>query len=202
MNHQKPFLIPQQRWRVKDEIKNSRFITTVEHTPTIEDAKAFIAEMSQEFSDANHNCWTFVAGPPGETVKIGMSDMGEPKGTAGRPMYNVLQHSKVGEITIVVTRYFGGVKLGRGGLVRAYGGCVQQALENLPTIEKVPSTQVSIVLSHAKGNALYSSLEDVSGKILETEYGNVVTYRVELPLRKVDDLKERVYSWSGTLTED
>src|SRR5512146_1043212 len=129
--------IPARAHRTQEEIKRSRFITTLGAAATAEAASEFVALVTAEFPDATHNCWAFVAGPPGSTDRIGMSDAGEPHGTAGRPMLNALLHGRVGDIVAVVTRYYGGTKLGTGGLVRAYAGCVQHALETLPTTERV-----------------------------------------------------------------
>src|SRR5690349_11838554 len=132
------YLIPAGTHRTEEEINRSRFVTTFGYTPTVEAARAFIETVSNEFGDASHNCWAYVVGPPGSTGQIGMSDDGEPHGTAGRPMLTVLLHSGVGDICAVVTRYFGGTLLGTGGLVKAYSGGVQLALVDLPTIERVP----------------------------------------------------------------
>jgi len=129
--------VPAADHRVEQTIERSRFVCTVRRVDSPGAAQSFIREMSAEFADASHNCWAYVAGPPGSTNVIGMSDAGEPHGTAGRPMLTVLLHSGVGEIAAVVTRYFGGTKLGTGGLVKAYGGIVQLALESLPLAERV-----------------------------------------------------------------
>ena len=99
--------IPAETCRVAEEIKRSRFITTVAYTPTPEDARAFIDRVRAEFPDAGHNCWAYVAGPPGSTLTVGMSDDGEPRGTAGKPMLSVLLNSGVGDLAAVVTRYWG-----------------------------------------------------------------------------------------------
>ena len=101
-------------------IKRSRFLTQIARTGTPEEARAFIERIRSLNTDATHNCWAFVAGPPGSTARIGCNDDGEPHGTAGRPMLQILLHSGVGQICAVVTRWFGGIKLGTGGLVRAY----------------------------------------------------------------------------------
>ena len=85
------------------------------HVPTEEDAKIFIARIKDEFPDATHHCWAYVAGPPGDTAQIGMSDDGEPHGTAGKSILTVLLYSEIGETVAVVTRYFGGTKLGTEG---------------------------------------------------------------------------------------
>ncbi len=129
--------IPAARARAELVIERSRFVCTVSRAESPDAAHAFIKEMQGEFANATHNCWAFVAGPPGSTARIGMSDDGEPHGTAGRPMLTVLMHSGVGEIAAVVTRYYGGTKLGTGGLVRAYSAAVQEALARLERRERV-----------------------------------------------------------------
>ncbi|HEX9115489.1 MAG TPA: YigZ family protein, partial [Anaerolineae bacterium] len=131
------YLIPAARVRVEEVILRSRFITTVSVAPTVEGARSFVSEMRAEFSDATHNCFAFLVGPPGSSAQAGMSDDGEPAGTAGRPMLAVLSGCGAGDIAVVVTRYFGGTKLGTGGLVRAYSGGVKAALAELPLTEKV-----------------------------------------------------------------
>ncbi|MGO2074996.1 MAG: YigZ family protein, partial [Pseudoalteromonas sp.] len=118
----------------QEEIKKSTFIVHIGHTPDLDAAKAFIRDIEQKYSDARHNCWAHVAGNPGGSHVYGFSDDGEPNGTAGKPMLNVLVGSGLGEVTAVVTRYFGGIKLGTGGLVRAYGGSLNNALTHLTTI--------------------------------------------------------------------
>lgn len=111
--------VPAQRCRVYLTVKRSRFIATIARSSNPRATKAFVQEIRDEFHDATHNCWAFATGPPGDTAAVGASDDGEPHGTAGRPMLNVLLHSEAGEIAAVVTRYYGGIKLGTGGLVRA-----------------------------------------------------------------------------------
>ncbi|KZN35926.1 elongation factor [Pseudoalteromonas luteoviolacea S2607] len=133
------YKIPCETIRYHEEIKKSTFIVHIAHTPTLEEAKAFIRSINDEFPDARHNCWAHVAGAPGGSHVLGFSDDGEPNGTAGKPMLNVLMGSGIGEITAVTTRYFGGIKLGTGGLVRAYGGTLNNALRELTTALKVPS---------------------------------------------------------------
>ncbi len=129
--------IPAGRARVEEVILRSRFITTAGPAANVDEAKAFIAEMRAEFADATHNCYAFAAGPPGSTAMAGMSDDGEPGGTAGRPMLAVVLGSGLGDLVVVVTRYYGGTKLGTGGLVRAYSGGVKAVLDVLPVREKV-----------------------------------------------------------------
>src|SRR5512136_3037013 len=129
--------VPAGSARVEETILRSRFIASAAPAATVEEARAFVAALRAEFSDATHNCYAYVAGPPGSTAQVGMSDDGEPGGTAGRPMLAVLLGSGVGDLVAVVTRFFGGTKLGTGGLVRAYSGGVKAALAQLPLQEKV-----------------------------------------------------------------
>lgn len=124
--------IPAQSFRSELEVERSRFITTVQEVISQAAAQLFVAELKAEFPNANHNCWAYLIGPPGSTDQIGLSDDGEPHGVAGRPMLTTLQHSGLGDTAVVVTRYFGGIKLGKGGMVKAYTAAVQTALEQLP----------------------------------------------------------------------
>ena len=144
MNEQ-PYLIPSASALFEEEIKKSVFITHLAHTPSIETAKQFVEQVKKEHSSARHNCWGFAAGRPEDSMKWGFSDDGEPSGTAGKPILAQLSGSGVGELTAVVTRYSGGIKLGTGGLVKAYGGGVQQALKLLQTIEKKITTKLTLV---------------------------------------------------------
>ncbi|MFN2122854.1 MAG: IMPACT family protein, partial [Candidatus Promineifilaceae bacterium] len=126
--------IPAQETREEIRVSNSRFIATAAPVFSVDEAKEFIKKIKAEFSDASHNVPAFLVGY-GPSVTAHCSDDGEPSGTAGRPMLAVLQGSGLGDIAVVVTRYFGGTKLGTGGLVRAYGDAVKVILENLPLAE-------------------------------------------------------------------
>ena len=193
------YSIPAQRQRAEENIKRSRFITTLAYTPTVDDARTFISEVSTEFGDANHNCWAYVVGPPGTTAQIGMSDDGEPHGTAGRPMLAVLLHSGVGDICAVVTRYFGGTLLGKGGLVKAYSGGVQLALTDLPTIERVPKSRLEIVTDYSAITLFKRMLPDYEAELINEEYTADATFRVQLPNEQVDTFTESITSLTNGL---
>jgi uncharacterized YigZ family protein len=180
------YRIPAARHRVAEEIKRSRFITTVAHAPTLDVARDFIAGVRAEFADASHNCWAYVVGPPGSTAQIGMSDDGEPHGTAGHPMLNVLLHADIGEVVAVVTRYFGGTLLGTGGLVRAYSGGVQLALTTLPTVERVPSTELTVVVDYSAVTLIQRILPGNEVQVLDQQFAADVTYTFKLPDAHVD----------------
>ena len=184
--------IPARTHRVEEEIRRSRFITTVGYAPTVEQARAFIAAIRQEFPDATHNVWAYLVGPPGSTAQMGYSDDGEPHGTAGRPAFTVLQHSGIGDIVAVVTRYFGGVKLGKGGLVRAYSGGVKLALETLPLTEHRVMAQVEVVIPYAFVTPLQRLLPEYEAEVAEERYGADVRYLLRLPEEQVGPLTEAV----------
>ncbi|NOX61450.1 MAG: YigZ family protein [Chloroflexi bacterium] len=184
--------VPAETHRVEEVIRRSRFITTVAYAPTVEAARAFIDAIRAEFSDATHNCWAYLVGPPGSTAQIGYSDDGEPHGTAGKPMFTVLQHSGVGDIVAVVTRYYGGTKLGKGGLVRAYSGGVQQALESLPTREYVPTVDLTVVIDYAHVTPVQRLLPEFEAAIVEQTYAADVTLRLRLPVEQARPLEERL----------
>ncbi len=186
--------IPASRHRTEEEIKRSRFITTVGHAPTVEEAHAFIAAVSAEFADASHNCWAYVVGPPGSTAQVGMSDAGEPHGTAGRPMLTTLLHSNVGDVCAVVTRYFGGTLLGKGGLVRAYSGGVQSALASLPLVEKIPYVELDVMIDYAAVTPVKRILPDFEAESVSEDYAVDVTFHIKLPEEHMEDFIAAVTS--------
>lgn len=141
--------------------------------------------MRAEFAGASHNCYAFVAGPPGSTVQIGMSDDGEPGGTAGRPMLAVLLGSGVGDIAVVVTRYFGGTLLGTGGLVRAYSGGVKAVLGALPTVEKVALTRLIAAGPYSYVTPVERLLPAFEARAVEVSYAADVTWELEAPEERI-----------------
>ncbi|MEQ9496562.1 MAG: YigZ family protein [Deltaproteobacteria bacterium] len=172
--------------REEIEIDRSRFIGSLTHVESVEAARAFIDEVSAEYADATHNCWAYVVGPPGSSANIGMSDDGEPHNTAGRPMLNVLLHADVGDVVAVVTRYFGGTKLGRGGLVRAYGGAVQAALDAATRTERVAWSQHVLTFDYAAKQALEKHYPTFEVVVDEEIFGAQIQHRVRLPEPKVE----------------
>ncbi len=163
---------------------------TLAPAPTAVDAQARIAAVRSEWPDATHHCTAWVAGPPGSTAQVGMSDDGEPHGTAGRPMLTVLLHAGVGEIVAVVTRWYGGTKLGTGGLARAYGGTVELALQELPRAEKVDWAVVEVTVGYAHISAVQHLLPAHEGTILQETYAAAVHYTVQVPALGVDAMVE------------
>ncbi len=201
MTASEPYLIPVASASCEEEIKKSRFITYLAHTPTVEAAKAFVQQIKTQHADARHNCWAFVAGRPSDSMKWGFSDDGEPSGTAGKPILAQLTGSGVGEITAVVTRYSGGIKLGTGGLVKAYGGGVQQALTLLQTQEKVIMSEVEICCAYNQVTLVEALLAEHSGSTLTASYTESVHVIAEIDCRCVDAFCLALVNRSGgTLT--
>ena len=178
--------------RVEQVIQRSRFTTTVAHAPDPEAAHAFVARMRDEFPDATHNCWAFVAGPPGNTMCIGMSDDGEPHGTAGRPMLTSLLHSGVGEIVAVSTRYYGGVKLGTGGLSRAYSGGVVLALDGMPREEKVDRRAVRLTVGYPDVDSIQRLVSEREWVLLDESFGSDVSLELLMPSSEIDEARTLV----------
>jgi uncharacterized YigZ family protein len=173
--------VPAQQHRAEQVIDRSRFICTVVRVQSSEEAQAFIKSMNAEFPDATHNCWAYVVGAPGSTDRVGMSDDGEPHGTAGRPMLTVLLHSGVGEVAAVVTRYYGGTKLGTGGLVKAYGGAVQEALADMPRAERVDSVDVTVHVGYGAIGALQQLWPEFDAELLEQRFEVDAEFLVRVP---------------------
>ncbi|WP_423840026.1 YigZ family protein [Vibrio mytili] len=196
MNDQ-PYLIPAEPAQFEEEIKKSVFITYLAHTPSVEAAKAFVEQIKTKHADARHNCWGFVAGRPEDSMKWGFSDDGEPSGTAGKPILGQLSGSGVGEITAVVTRYSGGIKLGTGGLVKAYGGGVQQALKLLQTIEKKITTKLRLTLDYGFMSIAQSIMSQFGAVEVDADYSDQVVLVVELELREVSAFTQLIINKSG-----
>lgn len=184
-----PYSIPAEPVIFEQEIKKSRFIAYLAHTPGTESAKAFVQQIRMKHADARHNCWAFVAGRPEDSIQWGFSDDGEPSGTAGKPMLAQLSGSGVGEITAVVTRYFGGIKLGTGGLVKAYGGSVQLALENLVLNQKTIMSQYLISCEYTHIATIEAILSQYNAVQVDGEFSHNVTLTVDVDARVIEEFK-------------
>ncbi|MFK5926806.1 MAG: YigZ family protein [Desulfuromusa sp.] len=184
--------IPAALFRCEIEVKHSRFITTIESTATPETALSFISHIKQEFPDATHNCWAYLIGPPGSTDRIGLSDDGEPHGVAGKPMLTTLQHSGLGDITAVVTRYFGGTKLGKGGMVKAYTLAVKTALEQLKIVEKIDWVKLSVKIDYQFLNNIERLLPDFEAEPIDKQFTEKICLDLKLPKENLHDLCTRL----------
>lgn len=168
-------------FRIEEDIKKSRFITSLGHANSKEGAKAFIESIRYEFPDATHNCFAYALCAPKDTAKIGQSDDGEPHGTAGKPMLNMLLHGDIGECVVVVTRYFGGIKLGPGGLVRAYQGAVSKVLLEVESILKISYFSFSLICDYEHINKIHYLIPQYQARIIQENFAERIEYRFTLP---------------------
>lgn len=177
--------VPAARHRAEQVIDRSRFVATLDRAATPADAHAVLRAVEAEFPDATHHALAFVAGPPGTTTHVGMSDAGEPHGTAGRPMLTVLLHGGVGDIVAVCTRWYGGTKLGTGGLARAYGGTVQLALATLPRAERVTLVAFAVTIGYPHVTVVQQLLAAHEARIEAQDFGTEVRFDILLPSEAV-----------------
>lgn len=173
-----PYLTPVETQRTESTVANSRFIATVARTETTEGVREFLAQIRAEMPDASHHVYAFRVGYANTTVE-GMSDDGEPSGTAGPPVLSVLRGSKVGDVAIVVTRYFGGTKLGTGGLVRAYSEAAHIAFNALKTVLKVEKQVLGIEAPYSFYEQIKRLILAHEGIILDETFTTDVTLMVE-----------------------
>ncbi|MDX2319457.1 MAG: YigZ family protein [Moritella sp.] len=178
-----PYFVLEQAYEYTEEIKKSRFITYLAPTKGRQMAEQFVRAMKAQHPSARHHCWAFVAGRPSDGQQYGFSDDGEPSGTAGKPILNCLLGSNVGEMTAVVVRYYGGIKLGTGGLVRAYAGGVQQLLKVIEPIECLIYTELSLTCDYAQIAAIDSLFSVYNGKLKHAEYGAQVVMQLDVDAR-------------------
>jgi len=181
--------VPASTHRVEETVKHSRFIATVAPAPSADAARAFIEKIRAAMPDATHHCWAYALGPPGTTAQSAASDAGEPAGTAGRPMLAVLLGSGLGDVAVVVTRYFGGTKLGRGGLARAYSGLTRRALSEVSRAEHIPRATLRLAGPHEAVAALRPLLARHHAGVTAESFGTEATLRIELPADAVEALR-------------
>jgi uncharacterized YigZ family protein len=185
--------IPAASTRTELRIVNSRFIGSVDYTPTVEAAKDFIARVRSELPGATHHAYAYLVGY-GSSVTAGMSDAGEPSGTAGRPMLAVLRGSELGDVTVVVTRYFGGTLLGTGGLVRAYSDTTRAVLAELPRSERIELLTLLIAVDYSAYNLVQQTLAAYNATVQDEAFAADVTLTVRLPLEQADACKAELTS--------
>ncbi|WP_288766566.1 YigZ family protein [uncultured Varibaculum sp.] len=168
--------------RSEIEIKRSRFIASCARTNSEEAAREFIAQIRREFPDARHHCTAFIIHQDSGSDTARSSDDGEPAGTAGNPMLKVLTESNLTNVTCVVTRYFGGTKLGTGGLVRAYSGAVQQVLEDAQTVRIVTQPSYRLHLPIGEAGKIEAKLTQNGYQILARDFAQDASLRFSAPL--------------------
>ncbi|MEV7461134.1 YigZ family protein [Streptomyces rubiginosohelvolus] len=163
----------------ESEINRSRFLCSLAPAATEEEAQDFVARVRKEHPTASHNCFAYVIGADASVQKA--SDDGEPGGTAGVPMLQMLMRREMRYVVAVVTRYYGGVKLGAGGLIRAYGGVVGEALDALGTLTRQRFRLATIRVDHQRAGKLENDLRATGRDVREVRYAEAVTLEIGLP---------------------
>ena len=174
-------------------VEKSRFITTVYPCSTEEEAQAFIGRINKEFWDARHNCTAFALGPKQEQQRS--SDNGEPSGTAGKPMLEVLKKTGITNIAVVVTRYFGGIKLGAGGLIRAYSHSVAETLRLAPKELHTIRTELQTTIDYALYGAVERYLQDAQLHY-EASFGEQITLTILVAPNDVERIQKELQDMS------
>ncbi|MCR1916993.1 YigZ family protein [Lactobacillus taiwanensis] len=169
-------------------IKKSRFICSFTRTKTVEEAQAFIAKISKKYHDANHNTYAYTIGLNDDQVKA--SDNGEPSGTAGIPELKALQLMKLKNVTAVVTRYFGGTKLGAGGLIRAYSNSITEAAQSIGVVKCVMQQRIEFSIPYNRLDEVNHYLEESKILIANQAYTTDVTIQIFLDLEQIPQVEE------------
>ena len=166
-------------------INKSRFIASIYPAETEEEAKAFIQSKKKEHHDATHNCSSYIIGPTMLIQKA--NDDGEPSGTAGVPMLEVLKKQQLHNVVVVVTRYFGGIKLGAGGLIRAYGSAVSQVIKEIGRIILLDAIPFEITLDYDQTGRFEHELQQTDYQLVDTSYTDKVTYTINVIASEEDN---------------
>lgn len=159
-------------------IKKSRFIAWANKVEDRSEAMAFLQQAKADYPDARHHCWAYQIGNPHSPKNAAMSDDGEPSGTAGKPILNVLQHKDVGDVMVIVIRYFGGIKLGAGGLVRAYSNAAETVMSELAVEQSIVEIEKTIAIDFAKEQLMRHWLSQHQGRVVNVEYTQQVNMTV------------------------
>ncbi|MBK9945305.1 MAG: YigZ family protein [Kouleothrix sp.] len=183
--------IPAEPARAEICVVNSRFIASIAPATDVAAARAFIAAVRAAMPDATHHVYAYIIGH-GASTTLGMSDDGEPPGTAGRPTMAVLRGSGLGDVAIVVTRYFGGTLLGTGGLVRAYGDAARAVLAIVPRSEKIARGVLELTLPYSAYEPVRRLVAAHAGSILGEAFAEDVLLRVELPLAELAAFRSQI----------
>ncbi|MCC5855955.1 MAG: YigZ family protein [Idiomarina sp.] len=179
---------PANAVEVISEVKKSRFIAYATSVVDRESAMAQLELVRAKYPDARHHCWAYVLGNPVSPRSAAMNDDGEPSGTAGRPILKVLQHKAIGDVMIIVSRYFGGVKLGAGGLVRAYSSAAELSVRALKLTQHVPTTSCKVRCGFAHEQLIRHWLEQHQGHVTGADYGEEVLLKVDVPVADFEPL--------------
>jgi uncharacterized YigZ family protein len=191
-----PYFIPLTEIRREQTVVNSRFIATLAPVFSIDEARAFIARLRKEFSDASHNVPAYIIGG-GNTVTEYFSDDGEPSGTAGKPALAVLRGSGLGDVAVVITRYFGGTLLGTGGLVKAYTESAQMVVNAVERGQRVPVHVAMVAIPYNFLERVRLVVARQHGEILDEEFAGDITMTLQFPIDIFDTFQNELREMSA-----
>ena len=189
-------VVPMGPARAELVVVNSRFIASLDYAGSVEDARGYIARIRGEFPDASHNVPAFIIGGGNSSTEF-CSDDGEPSGTSGRPLLSVLHGSGLGNVAVVVTRYFGGTLLGTGGLVKAYSEAGKLVLGRAARGRLVEVAQLSLELPYRLFESFRMLSEACGAGILSSEFAELVSIKMEVPFSALDEFRSRCADLSG-----
>ncbi len=182
-------------YRTEKVIERSRFIATCAHVESEEAARAFLARVRTEFPDATHHCYAFVADTLGNLMRF--SDDGEPQGTAGMPILEVLRGKKLYQTAVVVTRYFGGVKLGAGGLVRAYAGAASECLDGAEKRFFEPCARYMLTMGYELSDAVRKYISANGWMLADAQYSDCVRLTVAVRSREEEAFAAKIVDFTA-----
>lgn len=168
--------------------KKSKFIANVFYVESIEEAEQYIKDIKKEYHDAKHNCFAYAIETPEGGIAVKYNDDGEPQGTAGAPILKLILEKGLSNILVIVTRYFGGILLGTGGLVRAYSSVVEEALRKAQIIEKARGYEVKIQVNYDNLENLRYHLEKMNIKILKVEYSEKIEITIDILKNNLEEI--------------
>jgi uncharacterized YigZ family protein len=178
-------------------VNRSRFICYLSPCTSIAEAKAQVKRLQLEHPQASHHCYAFLTKAANDSLGYGYSDDGEPSGTAGKPMLAVLQGSSIGEVCAVVVRYFGGTKLGTGGLQRAYADSVRQAHVFLQAKTKIAMAAKTLACQYSQVDDVLHIISQAAGQVVEQQYLQEVQFSLLIPEAKLALVSEKLQTLSA-----
>jgi uncharacterized YigZ family protein len=188
------YLVPTRKKQnvYEQTIKKSIFIGYCSYCDSKESAMEFINRIKKLYPDARHHCYGYIAGNPYSQLLMGKSDDGEPQGTAGTPILNVLIHNEIYEIVAVVVRYFGGIKLGAGGLIRAYSSTVSNTIKTMEIENLQPLARLNIIFPYSFETIIRNLFSKYKIKLIHVHYMEQVEMELEFPEFQIDMVKKEI----------
>ncbi|MDX1756556.1 MAG: YigZ family protein [Marinobacter sp.] len=183
----KDYPIPAGFLECETDVKKSRFIARVAPVSSRDEVRAWLDQAHRDHPDARHICWAYQIGRPGSAAEAAMNDDGEPSGTAGKPILNVIQHKDMGDVLVMVIRYFGGIKLGAGGLVRAYAGAAESVLSQVERVIQPALQSVQVAMSYADEQPVRHWCSQHGAQVVSVDYSAGVQAVVEVPVTSLAD---------------